>query len=111
GAVHSIAHLSLPARLALNAATVSRITLPPVGGLTAFRTSGMIAPAVQVRRPMPPLSTRQKIALIMITDYVDFELELGPGDPSSGWPVSVVQSPAGNAREVLHLPAAPDQLA
>ncbi len=60
---------------------------------------------------MPPLSTRQKIALIMITDYVDFELELGPGDPSSGWPVSVVQSPAGNAREVLHLPAAPDQLA
>lgn len=47
----------------------------------------------------------------MITDYLDFEVELGPGDAASGWPVSVVQSPAGNERGMLRLPAAPDQLA
>ena len=47
----------------------------------------------------------------MTTDYLDFELELGPGDAAAGWPVSVVQSPAGNARGMLHLPIAPDQLA
>ncbi len=47
----------------------------------------------------------------MITDYLDFELELGAGDPGAGWPVTIVQSPAGNARAVLHLPAAPGALA
>ena len=47
----------------------------------------------------------------MTHDYLDFELELGLGDATAGWPVSVVQSPAGNARDILRLPGAPDQLA
>lgn len=47
----------------------------------------------------------------MTNDYLDFELELGPGDAATGWPLSVVQSPAGNERGTLRLPAAPDQLA
>jgi len=47
----------------------------------------------------------------MITDYLDFELELGSGDPGAGWPVVILQSPAGNARERLRLPVAPEQLA
>ena len=50
-------------------------------------------------------------ALTMTHDYLDFELELGLGDATAGWPVSVVQSPAGNARDILRLPGAPDQLA
>lgn len=37
-------------------------------------------------------------------DYLDFELELGAGSSSNGWPLAVLQSPAGNLRGVLALP-------
>jgi len=47
----------------------------------------------------------------MTTEYLDFELELGTAGSSGGYPLSVVQSPAGNARGVLTLPAAPAALA
>ncbi|MBW7884268.1 MAG: CHAT domain-containing protein, partial [Caldilineaceae bacterium] len=47
----------------------------------------------------------------MAIEYLDFELEMGAGPPDGSWPLSVIQSPAGNARGALGLPAAPDKLA
>lgn len=43
-------------------------------------------------------------------EYLDFELELGAED-SAGWPVAVLQSPAGNLRGRLTLPDRPEALA
>jgi len=42
----------------------------------------------------------------MTTEYLDFELELGAADSTGGYPLSVIQSPAGNARGTLTLPDA-----
>ena len=36
-------------------------------------------------------------------EYLDFELEIGPGQ-GRDYPVAVVRSPAGKARETLHFP-------
>lgn len=42
-------------------------------------------------------------------EYLDFELEVGTEDPG-GWPIAVLQSPAGNLRGLLTLPDRPDSL-
>ncbi len=42
-----------------------------------------------------------------MVEYLDFELELGDGSTASGWPVAVLQSPAGNLRGMLTLPDQP----
>ena len=36
-------------------------------------------------------------------DYLDFELEIGPGSGRE-YPIAVIDSPAGEARETLHFP-------
>lgn len=46
-----------------------------------------------------------------MTDYLDFELELDPAGSNGSYPLSVVQSPAGNARGTLTLPDPPQRLA
>lgn len=46
-----------------------------------------------------------------MVEYLDFELELGAGSSGSGWPVAVLQSPAGNLRGLLTLPDQPQALA
>lgn len=46
----------------------------------------------------------------MPTEYLDFELELNIGALATGWPLSVVRSPAGNARGTLRLSADPTAL-
>lgn len=46
----------------------------------------------------------------MATEYLDFELEIGDGNLDVGWPVSVVQSPAGNVRGLMRLPLDPQLL-
>lgn len=46
----------------------------------------------------------------MHSDYLDFELELGRASNGS-WPLAVVQSPAGQGRGTLTLPAPPAQIA
>jgi len=47
----------------------------------------------------------------MTTEYLDFELQLGTADKNGDYPLSVIQSPAGNAHGVLTLPATPVALA
>ena len=36
-------------------------------------------------------------------DYLDFDLEIGPGIGQE-YPVAVIRSPAGEARETMHFP-------
>lgn len=47
----------------------------------------------------------------MTTQYLDYELELGPSPIEGQWPVTVIQSPAGQGRGVLILPSLPEQIA
>jgi hypothetical protein len=46
----------------------------------------------------------------MATEYLDFELELGQAS-NGGWPLAVVQSPAGQGRGMLTLPVPAAQIA
>ena len=47
----------------------------------------------------------------MTTQYLDYELELGAATGGDQWPLTVIQSPAGQGRGVLTLPSPPELIA
>jgi len=81
------------------------VTPLPISAIISTNNQHSLFPA----RAAP--ASRRHQQPIMTTDYLDFELELDPPTSNGSYPLSVVQSPAGNAHGTLTLPDLPDRLA